>query len=100
MLTVFGSNGATIPSITRIARLVQTGLEGPVLHPFVYDRRQMRTTASVVLRSAPRGTRIGGYPAGTRVEVIDSVRNWYLVRIRAKVGWMPNARLVLRSPVL
>ena len=34
------------------------------------------------------------------VEVIDSVRNWYLVRIRAKVGWMPNARLVLRSPVL
>lgn len=100
VLTVFGSNGATIPSITRIARLVQTRLEGPVVHPFVYDRQQMRTTAAIVLRTAPGGSRIGGYPAGTRVEVIDSARSWYLVRIGAKVGWMPNTRLVLRPPVL
>jgi hypothetical protein len=100
VLTVFGSNGATIPSITRIARLVQTRLEGSVVHPFVYDRQQMRTTASVVLFSAPHGSRIGAYPSGSRVEVIDSARSWYLVRIGAKVGWMPNAHLVLRSPVL
>ena len=99
-LSVFGSDGATIPSITTISRLVYTSLEGPIAHAFVYDRQQMRTTGSVVLRSAPDGSLIGSYGTGTRVEVIDSARTWYLVRIGAKVGWMTNARLVLRSPVL
>jgi beta-lactamase class A len=100
VLTVFGSHGATIPSITRIARLVQTRLEGKVVDPFVYDRRQMRTTGTVVLRRSPGGDPIAAYPAGTRIEVIDSARTWYLVRIGAKVGWVPNARLVLRNAVV
>ena len=99
VLTVFGSNGATIPGITSITRLVQTRLEGPVAHPFVYQRQQMRTTAAVVLRAAPRGARVAGYGAGSLVEVIDSARSWYLVRIRGKVGWVPNTYLTLRSPV-
>jgi hypothetical protein len=100
VLTVFGSDGATVPSITKISRLVYTRLEGAVAHPFVYERQQMRTTGGVVLRTEPRGSRIAEYGTGTRVEVIDSARTWYLVRIGTKVGWIPNTCLTLRSPVL
>jgi beta-lactamase class A len=100
VIAVFGSHGATIPSITRIARQVQTRLQGKVVDPFVYSRWQMRTTASVVLRDAPGGALVASYGAGSRVEVIDSARTWYLVRIGTKVGWVRNATLVLRNPLV
>lgn len=101
VLVVMGSNGATTGAITRISRTVYRELEGAVRRPFVYDRQQMRATAGIVLtRAASRGSQVlGRYPAGTRVEVIDSVRTRYLVRIAGRVGWVDNTHLTLRHPI-
>lgn len=102
VLVVMGSNGATTRAITRISRVVYRELEGPVKRSFVYDRQQMRATGAIVLTaSASRHSHVlGRFPKGTRVEVIDSMRTRYLVRIGGKVGWVDNARLTLRHPIL
>ncbi|GAA2751227.1 serine hydrolase [Amnibacterium kyonggiense] len=102
VLVVMGSNGATTRAITRISRVVYRELEGPVKRPFAYDRQQMRATGALVLtRSVSRHSPVlGRFPKGTRVEVIDSMRTRYLVRIAGKVGWVDNARLTLRHPIL
>jgi beta-lactamase class A len=102
VLVVMGSNGATTRAITRVSKLVYRELEGPIADAFHYDRQQMRATAGVVLTAAvSRGSHVlGSYPAGTKVEVIDSIRTRYLVRIRGKVGWVDNTHLTLRHPIL
>lgn len=102
VLVVMGSNGATTHAITRISRVVYRGLEGPIGRAFVYDRQQMRATGALVLTdSASRHSRVlGRFGAGTRVEVVDSVRTRYLVRIAGILGWVDNAHLTLRHPIL
>jgi len=40
------------------------------------------------------------YPKGTKIEVIDSIRNWYYVRVAGKTGWMLNSGMTLRNPLL
>jgi uncharacterized protein YgiM (DUF1202 family) len=101
-IAVMGYNGATIPSITKISKLVYTQLQGSFSTAFVYDKQQMAATASVQLRSgaAASTTLLGTYPAGTKIEVIDSIRNWYYVRVAGKTGWMLNTALTLRNPLL
>lgn len=102
VLTVFGSNGATIPSITRISRLVYAELAGPVGRPFVYDRHQMVTTGALDLRTtrSRSSTLIRTLSAGTPIEVIDSDRDRYLVRVGTRTGWVDNTLLTLRHPLL
>lgn len=102
VLVVMGSNGATTHAITRISRVVYRALEGPIGKPFVYDRAQMRTSATVTLTAAvSKGSRVlGRYPRGTKVEVIDSLRTRYLVRIAGRTGWVDNTHLALRHPIL
>jgi hypothetical protein len=102
VLVVMGSNGATTHAITRISRAVYRELEGPVKKPFQYDRQQMRATGALVLTaSASRHSRVlGRFRSGTQVEVIDSRRTRYLVRIAGRTGWIDNAHLALRHPVL
>ena len=102
VLTVMGSNGATIPSITRISKAVYQELEGPVKKAFRYDRQQMRATGPLVLTaSASKSSRVlGRYGSGTKVEVIDSLRSRYLVRIAGRTGWIDNAHLTLRHKIL
>jgi hypothetical protein len=101
VLTVMGSNGATTGAITRISRLVHDELQGNGGARFRYDRQQMRATGPLVLTaSAWRSSRVlGRFGAGTRVEVIDSIRTRYLVRIAGRVGWIDNAHLTLRHPI-
>lgn len=101
VLVVMGSNGATTHAITRISKVVYRGLEGPIRTPFVYDRQQMRATAAVVLTASASRTShvLGRFPSGTKVEVIDSRRTRYLVRIAGRTGWVDNAHLVLRHPI-
>ena len=43
---------------------------------------------------------VGSYPSGTKIEVIDSIRNWYDVRVGGKRGWMLDTRMTLRNPLL
>jgi beta-lactamase class A len=102
VLVVMGSNGATTHAITRVSKLVYRELEGPIKDAFDYDRQQMRTTGTVVLTAAvSRGSHVlGRFPTGTKVEVVDSIRTRYLVRIAGKVGWIDNARLTLRHKIL
>lgn len=102
VLVVMGSNGATTHAITRISAAVYRELEGRIRSPFVYDRKQMRATGRLVLTTtASRASPVlGRYPAGTRVEVIDSVRTRYLVRIAGRTGWVDNTHLVLRHAIL
>ena len=102
VLVVMGSNGATTHAITRISSTVYRELEGPIRTPFVYDRQQMRATGALVLTAAvSRASRVlGRYPSGTKVEVIDSIRTRYLVRIAGRTGWVDNAHLTLRHPIL
>jgi beta-lactamase class A len=102
VLVVMGSNGATTHAITRISKVVYRELEGAGRAPFVYDRQQMRATGRLVLTvSASRSSRVlGRYRAGTKVEVIDSRRTRYLVRIAGRTGWIDNAHLTLRHPIL
>ena len=102
VLVVMGSNGATTPAITRISKIVYRELQGNVGKTFVYHRQQMRATGSLVLTATPaKGSRVlGRFRAGTRVEVIDSIRTRYLVRIAGRVGWIDNTRLTLRHPIL
>lgn len=97
VLAVFGSGGATIPSITRISRLVYTHLQGPIAKPFVYQRQQMVTTDPLRLRaSAPSGRILLTVPKGTSVQVLDSRRLWYLVRVEGRSGWMHSGWLAAR----
>ncbi|MFC0681825.1 serine hydrolase [Lysobacter korlensis] len=100
-IAVMGYNGATIPSITKISKLVYTHLQGSFPNPFLYDRQQMVSTAGVTLRStaAASGKVVATYPAGTQIEVIDSIRNWYYVRVAGKLGYMLNTSLTLRNPI-
>lgn len=101
VLVVMGSNGATTHAITRISRLVYRELEGAVGPAFDYDRQQMRATGTLVLTAGvSRGsTVLGRYRPGTRVEVIDSRRTRYLVRIGGRTGWIDNTHLTLRHPI-
>ena len=102
VLTVMGSRGATTGAITRISRLVHRELQGPSGRAFHYDRQQMRATGPLVLTASVfRGSRVlGRWGAGTKVEVIDSIRTRYLVRIHGRTGWIDNTHLTLRHPVL
>jgi len=102
VLVVMGSNGATTHAITRISKIVYRELEGPIKDAFDYDRQQMRATGKVVLTAAVfRGSHVlGTYGAGTKVEVIDSIRTRYLVRIAGRVGWIDNTHLTLRHKIL
>jgi len=102
VLTVMGDRGATTGAITRISALVHRELQGPSGRAFHYDRQQMRATGPLVLTaSAARGSHVlGRFGAGTRVEVIDSIRTRYLVRIHGRTGWVDNTHLTLRNPVL
>jgi hypothetical protein len=99
---VMGSNNATTHAITRVSKVVYRELEGPIKNAFDYDPQQMRTTSKVVLTAAvARGSRVlATYASGTRVEVIDSIRTRYLVRIRGKVGWVDNTHLTLRHKIV
>jgi hypothetical protein len=101
-IAVIGYNGADAASIAKISRLVYSHLQGSFATPFLYDWQQMVTTAPVVLRSKANstGTAVDSFAAGTRVQAIDSTRDWYYVRIGGKVGWVPNTVLALRNPVL
>lgn len=101
VLVVMGSNGATTHAITRISKVVYAQLQGPAGRPFDYDRQQMRATGRLVLTaSASRSSRVlGTFRAGTKVEVVDSRRTRYLVRIAGRVGWIDNAHLTLRHPI-
>jgi beta-lactamase class A len=98
VLVVMGSNGATTHAITRVSKVVYRELQGPIRNAFAYDRQQMRATGKVVLTAAvARGSRVlGTYSSGTKVEVIDSIRTRYLVRIAGRVGWVDNTHLTLR----
>ena len=102
VLVAMGSNGATTHAITRISKAVYRELEGTGRAPFVYDRQQMRATGRLVLTvAASRSSRVlGTYRTGTKVEVIDSRRTRYLVRIAGRTGWIDNAHLTLRHPIL
>jgi hypothetical protein len=102
VLTVMGSHGATIQAITRISRTVYRELQGPIGTPFVYDRQQMRATGPLRLTVAasPSSGLIATHPAGRRVEVIDSIRTRYQVRIAGRVGWVDSAHLTLRHPIV
>lgn len=101
VLSVMGSDGATTAAITRISSAVYRELEGTLRTPFRYDLQQMRATAALVLTaSASRASRVlGRFPSGTKVEVIDSIRTRYLVRIAGRTGWVDNTHLALRHPV-
>ena len=102
VLVVMGSHGATTHAITRIAKVVHRELEGPIGTPFAYDRQQMKATGTVRLTAAVSRTSrlLGTYRKGTKVEVIDSIRTRYLVRIAGRVGWVDNTHLVLRHPIV
>lgn len=101
-IAVMGYNGATIPSITKISKLVYTHLNGGFSKAFVYDRQQMVSTAKITLRSRAGSSApvTGTYAKGTKIEVIDSRYNWYLVRIGKKTGWIVNTGITLRNPLL
>jgi beta-lactamase class A len=102
VLVVMGSNDATTHAITRISKVVYTGLEGPERTPFPYDRQQMKATGKLVLTAAvSRSSQVlGTFRTGTKVEVIDSRYTRYLVRIAGRVGWIDNAHLTLRHKIL
>lgn len=100
-IAVMGYHGATIPSITKISKLVYTELQGKFSTAFVYNPQQMKATAALTLRAGAgmSAKAITTFPSGTKVEVIDSTYDWYLVKVGGRTGWVPNTHLVLRSPV-
>jgi hypothetical protein len=100
VISVMGNRGATIPSITRISRLTYRHLQGASEKKlFSYSRQQMVATRTIALRSRPGGSAhiVRSYSKGTRVEVIDSTRRWYFVRIAGRTGWTLNTGLKLRN---
>jgi hypothetical protein len=101
-IAVMGYNGATTGSITKISKLVYTHLQGSFPTAFVYDKQQMASTKTVELRSGAgsKTKLLRTYPKGTKIEVIDSIRNWYYVRVAGKTGWMLNSGMTLRKPLL
>lgn len=101
VIAIMGYQGGTVSSITKISRLVYKHLQGGFTKAFRYERQQMVATGSLALHagvgtgSAP----LASYRKGSRVEVIDSVRNWYLVRIAGRTGWVVNTKLTLRNVI-
>jgi uncharacterized protein YgiM (DUF1202 family) len=97
-----GYNGATTGAITKISKLVYTHLQGSFSKAFVYDRQQMVSTGTVQLRAGAGSSSklVATFPKGTKIEVIDSIHNWYYVKVGGKTGWMLNSRMTLRNPIL
>ncbi|RWZ64375.1 hypothetical protein ELQ92_06290 [Labedella populi] len=95
VLTVMGQRNATKTAIKEISKTVFLHLQGyPSSTPTVtYPAAQMKTSSRTAIKSSPGGTTTAMIAAGAKVEVINSQRAWYYVKVNGRTGWIPFTNL-------
>lgn len=87
-LSIIGDDGPPSEAFRAISRTVYEHFHGPFGAAASYPREQMKTTKPVGLRSSANGPVVVTVPAGTLVEQLDSVREWYLVQYGSRKLWV------------
>lgn len=96
VLSVIGSYNAKMFVIRRLSHLVYEHFEGPVSALATYPVEQFVTYRTTTMTSTATATRGQAVPAGTRVEVIASIRSTMYGKVAGQPGWIPFAALRLR----
>jgi beta-lactamase class A len=82
LLTVIGDGKARVKTVKQISTIVYKDLQGEPTSPLAsYPKRQFLTTRGTALMTYPGGSVIANVPAGKRLELITSFRNFALVRV-------------------
>ncbi|KJL41717.1 N-acetylmuramoyl-L-alanine amidase LytC precursor [Microbacterium terrae] len=79
-ISIIGLDGPSRAALRAISRTVYEKLNGSFGAAASYPVQQMVTTKSTSVRSSPGGATVSTARSGTPIEVIDAVRDWYLVR--------------------
>lgn len=87
-LSIIGDDNPPKAAFRAITRTVYQHLNGPFGTAASYPREQMTTTKPVGLRSSANGPVVVTVPAGTNVEQLDSIRDWYLVQYGTRKLWV------------
>lgn len=87
-LSIIGDEAPPTEAFRAISRTVYEHFHGPFGAAASYPREQMTTTKPVGLRSSAGGTVVVTVPAGTNVEQLDSIRDWYIVQYGSRKLWV------------
>lgn len=79
-ISIIGLDGPSRAALRAISRTVYEKLNGSFGTAASYPVNQMITTKSTSVRASPAGSTVGTAAKGRTIEVIDAVRDWYLVR--------------------
>ncbi len=96
VLSVLGSYNAKKFVIQRLSRLVYEHFEGTITTLASYPVAQYVTYRSTAMTQSPTASTGVIVPAGTRVEVIASIRSRMYAKVAGRSGWVPFAALRLR----
>jgi putative cell wall-binding protein/beta-lactamase class A len=95
-IAVLGSNGATKDTIASISRIVYEHFNGPFGAAASYPVQQLYAKIPTTLRSGVNGSVIASVPAGSLVEAVTSVRDWYHVVVNGRTGYIDSTHLANR----
>lgn len=87
-LSIIGDDNPPKEAFRAITRTVYQHLNGAFGTAASYPREQMETTKPVGLRSSANGPVVVTVGAGTNVEQLDSIRDWYQVRYGNRKLWV------------
>jgi beta-lactamase class A len=96
VVSVIGSYNAKKFVIQRLSRLIYEHFEGPLVTLASYPLEQYVTYRPTTVTDSATATRGLVVPAGTRVEVIASIRSRMYAKVAGRTGWVPFAALRLR----
>lgn len=96
LVSVIGSYNAKKFVIQRLSRLIYEQFEGPIVTLASYPVEQYVTYRSTTFGATATATRGVVLPAGTRVEVIASIRSRMYAKVQGATGWVPFSALRLR----
>jgi beta-lactamase class A len=80
IISIIGDNGPPQAALRAISRTVYQHFNGAFGTAASYPVQQMVTTVATAVRSSPGGPAIATAARGTPIQVLDAVRDWYLVR--------------------
>ncbi|GAA1984749.1 hypothetical protein GCM10009777_18370 [Microbacterium pumilum] len=79
-LSIIGDNGPPQAALRAISRTVYEHFNGAFGAAASYPVQQMVTVEPTWVRASPGGTVVTTAPSGTPIQVLDAVRDWYLIK--------------------
>lgn len=92
-ISIIGVDRPDKAALRAIARTVYSHFHGSFGSAASYPVKQMMTSTTAALRSAPGGAGVRTLPSGTLIEVLDAQRVWYKVRWSDRELWVDSRRL-------